>query len=186
MIWRRWWDEVLTWSKFPQNKDVSILIYLSESSLHLQRSVHKSEVLQAFAEHSDVIGKKRVPGQDINMLSSERENNINSINLIRNEREQLAYIHFSLFTHIFPSVQLHFITDTNRNKFSFQKIRCKIKLAFVKKGSRIALEMHWSKGSGMIKQPVCTWHVSPHDNRVAFSCCLFLNKLPGNSRELRL
>lgn len=162
---------------------MSILIYLS---LHLQRSVRKSEVLQAFAECSDLLERKRIRGQDINTLSSKRENNINSINLIRNEREQLAYIHFSLFTHIFPSVQLHFITDTNRNKFSFQKIRCKIKLAFVKKGTRIALEMHWSKGSGMIKQPVCIWHVSPYDNRVLFCCCFFLNKLLGNSRELRL
>lgn len=110
--------------------------------------------------------EKRVPGQGINILASQRENNINSRNLIRNEREQLAYIHFSLFTHIFPSVQLHFITNTKRNKFSFQKIRSKIKFAFVKKGSRITLELHWSKGGGMIKQPDCIWHVNPCDNKV--------------------
>lgn len=62
---------------------------------------------------------------------------------------QLAYIHFSFLTYIFPTV--HFITDTKRNKFSFQKIRSKIKFAFVKKGSRITLELHWYKGSGVIK-----------------------------------
>lgn len=62
---------------------------------------------------------------------------------------QLAYIHFSFLTYIFPTV--HFITDTKRNKFSFQKIRSKIKFAFVKKGSRITWELHWYKGSGVIK-----------------------------------
>lgn len=148
--------------------------------------MHVSEALQVSAESSDVWERKRVLGQDVNMLASERENNINSRNLIRNEREQLAYIHFSLFTHIFPSVQLHFITDTNRNKFSFQKIRSKIKFAFVKKGSRITLEMHWSKGGGMIKQPDCIWHVNLYDNRVFFSCHCFLKKLIGNSQELGL
>lgn len=62
---------------------------------------------------------------------------------------QLAYIHFSFLTCIFPTV--HFITNTKRNKFSFQKIRSKIKFAFVKKVSRITLELHWYKGGGVIK-----------------------------------
>lgn len=50
----------------------------------------------------------------------------------------------------FPSVQLHFIADTKRNKFSFQKIRSKIKFSSVKNGSRITLEVHWSNGSEVI------------------------------------
>lgn len=88
-------------------------------------------------------------------MHHKEKNNIKSKNLIKNEREQLAYIHFSLFTHIFPSVQLHFIADTKRNKFSFQKIRFKIKFSSVKNGSRITLEVHWGNGSEVIQQPDC-------------------------------
>lgn len=59
----------LLWSGFHYNKEESILIYLRESPVNTQRPVHEFKVFQIIAESSDVLQRKGVPGQDVNILA---------------------------------------------------------------------------------------------------------------------